>query len=245
MRTKQSINFNMQHVHNIYLVYMQTSVSNLFSLPCCHCQTVMLCLALNFLQSTSFFYESQNYLNQSHCLCSIGLWWLSCTFCLMFHTFSISSSHFSLNQVIILLHQIQWISIKSALSGTTGTGGCKCGVEKTSRIVRGTEVTPVSVGSILMSACYHDSLFRRTSTPGWCTWGPATTSAAARWWPPSTWSRPPTASSSTRRAPSPWPRQTYRSPCLNSSAVNDPSVSTMEKAPNRAPRPRRLISIVF
>ena len=148
MRTKQSINFNMQHVHNIYLVYMQTSVSHLFSLPCCHCQTVMLCLALKLLQSTSFFYESQNYLNQSHCLCSIGLWWLSCTYCLMFHTFSISSSHFSLNQFFILPHY--WISINSAPPGTTGTGGCKCGVEKTSRIVGGTEVTPVSFGSIVI-----------------------------------------------------------------------------------------------
>ena len=39
------------------------------------------------------------------------------------------------------------------------TGGykCKCGLEKATRIVGGTEVKPVSVSSIVMSASYHHS----------------------------------------------------------------------------------------
>ena len=47
------------------------------------------------------------------------------------------------------------------------TGGykCKCGLEKTTRIVGGTEVKPVSVSSLIMSASYHHPAFCSEQVP--------------------------------------------------------------------------------
>ena len=51
------------------------------------------------------------------------------------------------------------------LCSFTGGYKCKCGLEKTTRIVGGTEVKPVSVSSLIISASYHHSAFCSEQVP--------------------------------------------------------------------------------